>query len=180
MDTKLFSNSEERIVKTLLKAALVYAPNIELNKTIISVDELTFKWDTLPPGQYVSPVYWWTTIVSVAYPPEGMDPKVHILRVLPRLLAQLYNQLDYKQHRLAHFLNAIIHKDGYGSYRRNFLHAVALYKSVRLAYEAIAAFVNRGIHDPDAQYELKKTLTNKYGSAVEIALTLYRMPLCDL
>lgn len=181
-----FTVNEDIIIKMLLKSILISIPsNNKYAKTLIPTSTLDFEWGNLESNVYVTNVDWWASSKSktihqhilVNCPTDNVDIKMYLLHVAPRLVVQAYRQLDYKKHKLTHFLNSIFNKDSYGSYKQNRRKVVRFYKEIREVYAQLDEFTLRGRIDQEGQYELKKKLYMQYGRALTVALRLYRTPL---
>lgn len=168
-----FTLEESNLMKRLVTELMVNAPSIKPKSLFVPIDQMEFHWKHLPKNQRIDHPIWVVKTVYVRVSDEGTDMVEHILRMVPHLIRQLYEQMDYKEHRIAHTLNHICYHDRLGNYRQQYKASIKFYKILLNAYRYIKQYEELGRKDPQDQYDLKKELTMKYGKGFELAMEIY-------
>ncbi len=168
-----FTLEESNLMKRLVTVLMVHVPSIKPKSLFVPVDQMEFHWKHLPGNQRIDHPIWVVRTVYVRIPDEGTDMVEHILRMVPHLIRQLYEQMDYKEHRITHTLNHICYHDRLGNYRQQYKASIKFYRVLLNAYRCIKQYEKLGHKDPQAQYDLKKELTVKYGKGFELAMEIY-------
>lgn len=170
---RVFTLEESNLMKRLVTVLMVHVPSIKPKSLFVPVDQMEFRWKHLPGNQRIEHPIWVARTVYVRVPDGGTDIVEHILRMVPHLIRQLYEQMDYKEHRITHTLNHICYHDRLGSYREQYRASIKFYKTLLNAYRAIRTYAKSFKGDLQDQYEMRQTLTMKYGKGFELALEVY-------
>ena len=172
-EEKKFTLKETKLMQRLITVLMIHAPSIRPKSLFVPIDQMEFYWKELYGNQRIEHPLWVSKIVYVKMPKPGDDVVEHILRMVPHLIRQLYEQMDYKEHRVTHVLNHIIHHDRLGKYRPQYRTMLKFYRILLNAYRMIPEYQMLGKTDPQKQYEMKKELYIQYGKGFDLALELY-------
>lgn len=174
MEERPFTLEESELMKRLVTALMVHAPYIQPRSLFVSLDEMVFVWKKLEKNNRIEHPVWLAKTVYVRLPDQDdTSIKEHIIRMVPHLVRQLYEQMDYKEHQFTHTINHILYKDRLGKYREQYRKSISFYKTLLNAYRAIRTYAKSFKGDLQDQYEMRQTLTMKYGKGFELALEIY-------
>ena len=174
MEERPFTLEESELMKRLVTALMIHAPYIQPRSLFLSLDEMVFVWKKMEKNNRIEHPIWLVKTVYVRIPDHDDDNiKEHIIRMVPHLVRQLYEQMDYKEHQFTHTLNHILYKDRLGKYREQYRKSISFYKTLLNAYRAVRDYAKGHKGDLQQQYQLRKELTMKYGKGFELALEIY-------
>lgn len=173
MEERPFTLEESELMKRLVTALMIHAPYIQPRSLFLSLDEMIFVWRKMDGNKRIEHPIWLSKTVYVRMPEDDTNIKEHIIRMVPHLVRQLYEQMDYKEHQFTHTINHILYKDRLGKYRERYRKSISFYKTLLNAYRAIKEYAKCFKGDLQTQYELRRDLTMKYGKGFELALEIY-------
>lgn len=174
MEERPFTLEESELVKRLVTALMIHAPYIQPRSLFLSLDEMVFVWKKLEKNNRIEHPIWLAKTVYIRIPDQDdTNIKEHIIRMVPHLVRQLYEQMDYKEHQFTHTINHILYKDRLGRYREQYRKSISFYKTLLNAYRAIREYAKSFKGDLQDQYEMRRTLAMKYGKGFELALEIY-------
>lgn len=169
-----FTLEESELMKRLVTALMVHAPYIKPRSLFLSLDEMVFIWKKLDGNKRIEHPVWISRVVYVRAPEEDETHiKEHIIRMVPHLVRQLYEQMDYKEHRFTHTINHILYRDRLGKYREAYRKSISFYKTLLNAYRTIQSYAISCKNDFQKQYVLKRDLTMRYGKGFELAMDIF-------
>lgn len=174
MEERPFTLEESELMKRLVTALMIHAPYIQPRSLFLSLDEMIFVWKKMEDNKRIEHPIWISKMVYVRTPSsEDCNTKEHIIRMVPHLVRQLYEQMDYKEHQFTHTINHILYKDRLGKYREAYRKSISFYKTLLNAYRAICNYAQNRNIDFQKQFEIKRDLMMKYGKGFELALEIY-------
>lgn len=172
-ETRMFTIEETNLMRRLINVLMVHVPSVRPKSLFVPIEQMEFYWKELPGNQRIEHQIWISRIVYVKMYKPGDDIVEHILRMVPHLIRQLYEQMDYKKHRITHIFNHLIYHDRLGDYRDQYRATIKFYRILLNAYRMIPAYQSLGKIDLQKQYEMKKNLYIQYGKGFDLALELY-------
>lgn len=174
MEERPFTLEESELMKRLVTVLMIHAPYIQPKSLFVSLDEMVFVWKKMEGNKRIEHPIWLSKTVYVRLPDDDVScVKEHIIRMVPHLVRQLYEQMDYKEHQFTHTINHILYKDRLGDYRKNYRKSVSFYRNLMNAYRSLKRYDKLGHQDLEKQYALKKELSIKYGKGFDLALEIY-------
>ena len=168
-----FTLEESTLMRRLVTALMIHAPYIKPKSLFLPIDEMEFIWKELENNKRIEHPIWLSKHVYVQRPKPNADIREHILRMVPHLVRQLYEQMDYKEHQFTHMINHILYKDRLGKYREQYRKSITFYRTILNSYRAIKDYISLWNADPEQQYSTKKELISKYGKGFELAMEIY-------
>lgn len=174
MEERPFTLEESELMKRLVTVLMIHAPYIQPKSLFVSLDEMVFVWKKMEGNKRIEHPIWLSKTVYVRLPDDDVScVKEHIIRMVPHLVRQLYEQMDYKEHQFTHTINHILYKDRLGRYREQYRKSISFYKTLLNAYRAIKDRVKAFRGDQQQRYDLQKELMMRYGKGYELALEIY-------
>ena len=174
MEERPFTLEESELMKRLVTVLMIHAPYIQPKSLFVPLDEMVFVWKKMGGNRRIEHPIWLSKIVYVRLPDDDvLCIKEHIIRMVPHLVRQLYEQMDYKEHQFTHTINHILYKDRLGKYRDQYRKSIMFYRVLLNAYRAIKDGVKAFRGDQQQHYDLQKELMMRYGKGYELALEIY-------
>lgn len=168
-----FSIDETMLMRRLVTVLMVHAPYIKPKSLFVPLEDMNFFWSELKHHEKVHHPVWISHNVYIQPPEAYTDKKEHLIRVARYLIRQMYEQMDYHEHRILHGLRHLLYKDRLGVYRKSYRESIRFYRTLVEAYKQMPKFVKLGKSDMQQQYDMRKELCNKYGKGFELALEIY-------
>lgn len=173
LEERAFTLKETKLVRQLITVFMIHVPAIRPKSLFVPIENMTFCWKKLPGNQRIEHPIWLSKNVYFRMPNPGDDVVEHTIRMVPHLIRQLYEQMDYKEHRIKHTLNHLLHHDRLGNYREQYRAAIQFYRILLNAYRMIPEYERLGQIDLQKQYDMMKDMYIKYGKGFDLALELY-------